>query len=165
MKMRWVAIAMVAGAMVAGAQDAGFSTAPGALHTEAEMREQGKALLEKAAKGSGSATLPMEKYAGHFLGLTARTKSGGGEMHARWSDVFVAVEGEATVLVGGTIEDRKDNADGESRGTRVVGGTAYVMHKGDVLHIAPGVAHQTTVAPGKTFIYFVVKAEVPNWGK
>ena len=165
MKMRWLGVVLAAGAVVAVGQDAAFSTTPGAFHSDAELRAIGAKLLEKAAKGSGSATETMEHYPGHFLGLTARTKSGGGEMHARWSDVFTAVDGEAIVLVGGTLEDRKDVEGGESRGTRVIGGTPYTLHKGDVLHISPGVAHQTTVPAGKTFIYFVVKAEVPNYGK
>ena len=33
-----------------------------------------------------------------------------------------------------------------------------ILHAGDVFHVSPGVPHQTTVAPGKTFTYMVVKA-------
>jgi hypothetical protein len=134
------------------------------FHSSAWLHEQGDKLLAEARAGSGSATLQLEKYPGHYTSLTARTKSGGGEMHGMWSDVFVALDGEANVITGGSLVGRKDGPGGESRGTSVEGGTDHVMHKGDVIHISPGVAHQTMVPAGKTFVYFVVKAEAQKSG-
>ncbi len=140
------------------AQDSRFSTNGADYHSASSMQREGAKLLTQAKAGSGSATLSMEKYPGHFMNLTVRTKSGGGELHANWSDIFVALDGEATVITGGTLVDRQNGAGGESRGTKVEGGSAYVMKKGDVIHISAGVPHQTMVAPGKAFTYFVVKA-------
>ena len=138
---------------------------PGAdEHGYQSLQEQGKALLAQAAKSpNGIATAQLERYAGHFDSLTARTKSGGGEVHRRWNDVFVVVDGEATVLTGGHVVDPRDTVADEQRGTRVEGGEAHVLRRGDVLHISTNTPHQTVVAPGKTFVYYVVKVEDPGW--
>ncbi len=155
---RILGVAVLAMATFGVAQDTAMSKNEADYHSAAWLHEQGEKLIAQARAGTGSATLALEKYPGHFMSLTARTKSGTGEMHAEWNDIFVALEGEANVLIGGHLENRMEKPNGESAGTRVVGGTEHIMHKGDVLHIAPGVAHQTTVPEGKTFVYFVVKA-------
>ena len=66
----------------------------------------------------------LERYPGLLTLLTVRTKSGGAEMHANWNDVFVVLDGEATEMTGGTMVDRKEQADGETRGTRLEGWNA-----------------------------------------
>jgi hypothetical protein len=93
------------------------------------------------------------------MNLMVRTKTGVGEMHANWTDILVAIDGEADIITGGTLVDRTDGRDGESRGTRSEGGTDHIMHKGDVLHIMPGTAHWTVLQPGKTFTFWAVKIE------
>ena len=152
----WVA----GGLMVASA---GLAHDGVAYHSAASLKDAEAKLLEQArTSANGIASLAMEKYPGHFMNLVARTKSGGGEIHARWSDVFVVLDGEATVIVGGTVVDPKDGVGGEVRGAKLEGGTSYLLKKGDVLHILAGTPHQTVVAPGHTFTYFVVKAEAPK---
>ena len=94
--------------------------------------------------------------------LTARTKPGGAELHKDFSDFFIVLDGEATVITGGTVENAKETSPGEIRGTRVGGGTAQPMRKGDVVHIAPGVPHQTVVPAGKYFLYYVIKVQAPD---
>jgi quercetin dioxygenase-like cupin family protein len=44
----------------------------------------------------------------------------------------------------------------------IEGGERHVMRKGDVVHISPDVPHQTLVASGKTFTYYVIKVEAPK---
>ena len=141
------------------------STAGGPIDevTAAELATQSAALLQQAqASPSGLSSVTLKKYPGHFTMLTVRTKSGGAEQHDHWNDIFIALDGEATVVVGGTIENKKESTPGEPRGTRVVGGTEHVMHKGDIVHISPGVPHQTLVPAGKTFTYYVIKAAEPG---
>jgi mannose-6-phosphate isomerase-like protein (cupin superfamily) len=119
---------------------------------------QGKSLLEEAGKSpTGIASATLEKYPGHYTMLTARTKSGGAEMHADWNDIFFILDGEATEVTGGTIVDPKEVSPGETRGTKVEGGTPTPMRKGDIIHIVPNTPHQTVLAPGKTFTYYVIK--------
>lgn len=127
-----------------------------------QLEEQARSMLADALKSpSGIASVTLEKYPGHFTMLTVRTKSGGAEMHGQWNDIFVVLDGEATELIGGTIVDQKSAPGGETRGTRVEGGTPTPMRKGDVIHISPNTPHQTVLAPGKTFTYYVIKVAAP----
>jgi uncharacterized RmlC-like cupin family protein len=71
-------------------------------------------------------------------------------------------DGEATVLTGGTVVDPKEASPGEMRGSGLEGATPHVIRKGDVMHISPGVPHQTVVAAGKTFTYYVIKVAEPQ---
>ena len=129
----------------------------------AAIAAQAKTLLVEAqASPSGSASVTLEKYPGHLTMLTVRTKSGGAEMHRDWNDIFVVVDGEANEVTGGTIVGAKETTPGETRGTMVQGGTPTVMQKGDVIHISPNTPHQTVLAPGKTFTYYVIKVEAPK---
>jgi len=127
----------------------------------AALAEQGKALIEKARAGSGSAGITLADYNGHHTMLTARTASGGAEFHGRFADFLIVVDGEGTELTGGTIVDRKEKPGGEVSGTKLEGATAHVLHKGDVIHIPAGTPHQAIMAPGQTITIFVIKVEEP----
>ena len=152
--------------MTRRAQDAApQAQAGGDEFTTDYMLQHVPALLEKAKTTSdGTASMVMHRYPGNYLNLMVRVRTGIGEMHANWSDVLVAIDGEADVITGGTLVDRKDQAGGESRGTRSEGGTPHLMHKGDVIHIMPGVAHWTVLEPGKNFVFWAVKIEAPQAG-
>jgi uncharacterized RmlC-like cupin family protein len=76
-----------------------------------------------------------------------------------WSDVFLAQDGEATILYGGTLENQKDAGNGEMRGDKHIGGKSLKVHAGDVLVVPPGIPHQTIVEPGKMFFTLIVKVE------
>jgi mannose-6-phosphate isomerase-like protein (cupin superfamily) len=122
------------------------------------LASQARTMLAEAEKSpSGLATVTLKKYPGHYTMLTVRTKSGGAEMHADFNDIFVVLDGEATEITGGTIVDPTEVSPGETRGTRVEGGASTSMRKGDVIHIDPNMPHQTVLAPGSTFIYYVIK--------
>lgn len=128
-----------------------------------QIATQAKAMLADAQKSpAGIASVTLEKYPGHFTMLTVRTKSGGAEMHAGWNDIFVVLDGEATEYTGGTIVDAKESSPGETRGSKVEGGTPTPMRKGDVIHISPNTPHQTVLEPGKTFTYYVIKVQAPK---
>jgi mannose-6-phosphate isomerase-like protein (cupin superfamily) len=146
------------------AQTPPVKSGPGIDRTSsAQMEEQAKKLLADALKSpAGSASATLESYPGHYTMLTVRTQSGGAEMHANFNDIFFVVDGEATEITGGSIVDGKESAPGETRGTRVEGGTSTPMRKGDVIHISPHTPHQIILAPGKSFTYFVVKVAVPK---
>ncbi len=118
---------------------------------------------QAAAAAGGIAGVTLEKYNGHLTMLTVRVKSGVGEFHKRDNDIFIVLDGDATVLTGGMLVDPKAAASpDEIVGTRVEGGVAHVLHKGDTLHIPANTPHQTMVAPGKTFTYYVIKIAEPK---
>ena len=163
--MRWL-ITLVAVISIAGgasAQDHSYSTHPSDFHSAAYLKEQvAKLLTEAKASPSEFANLSMERYPGHRMNVIVRVKNGSAELHGKYSDIYVALDGEAAILIGGTMENRVEMADGEARGTRVIGGTRQELRPGDVIHIAPGVPHQVLIGPGKSFSYIMVKAEVPS---
>jgi len=87
-----------------GACACGHAGPRGHRDSAASIAELGKKIMAQAAKNpDGLVSFPMDKYPGHYTMLTARTKSGGGEMHADFNDFLIPVEGEASIVIGGTI--------------------------------------------------------------
>lgn len=137
-----------------------ISTSPFDQRTGVEIEKQAHEFLELAkTRPDGSMSTTLERYPGHLTMLTARTKPGGAELHRDWNDIFIVLDGEATERIGGTIVDAKETTPGEVRGKEVTGGVDHVMRKGDVIHISPGTPHQTVVAEGKHFLYYVIKVQ------
>ena len=136
-------------------------TPPEVLNLDA-LAAQGEELLAKARAGNGSAAITLSNYQGHYTMLTARTKSGGGELHGHYADFLFVIAGEGTELTGGTMLNPKDLPDGEVRGTGLEGATPHVLHKGDVIHIPAGTPHQAIEAPGQTITIYVVKVREPE---
>lgn len=93
--------------------------------------------------------------------IDAGRREGPGEVeyHERVVDVMRVVDGTATVITGGEIEDAREVAPGELRGRAVSGGKTHKLSAGDVLAIPNGVPHQF-VEVSDPFLYFVVKVEV-----
>jgi mannose-6-phosphate isomerase-like protein (cupin superfamily) len=132
------------------------------LLTPTDVAALGAAQLIKAKQSeSGSSGTILEKYPGHYTMISARSKSGGAEVHAHFSDFLIVVDGEGTELTGGTVVEPKEGADGETRGLRLEGATSHPLHKGDVIHIPAGTPHQAIEAPGQTLTLFVIKVEKP----
>ena len=127
--------------------------------SKAQLLERAKHLQEQAAKGDGSASETLEKYPHHDTMLAFRQKSGGGELHQNFADMFVILDGHATVVTGGSVVEQKTVSPGEIRGKSVEGGTRQEVKAGDLVHIPAGTPHQTVVADGETVTYFVVKVE------
>ena len=89
--------------------------------------------------------------------VTIREKSGQVEVHAAWEDHIFALDGEATLVLGGTVENGKTTAPGETRGDSIKGGKSFTMHPGDYFYIPINTPHQMIVAAGKHIRYAVVK--------
>ena len=124
----------------------------------AELLERAKHLQQLAAE-KGSASETLEKYPHHYTMLAFRNRSGGGELHQNFADLFYILDGHATVLTGGEVVEPKITAPGETLGASVKGGTPQEVKAGDVVHIPAGVPHQMVVPAGDTVTYFVVKVE------
>jgi mannose-6-phosphate isomerase-like protein (cupin superfamily) len=121
--------------------------------------EEAGGLKAKAPANHGAASETLQKYGVDYTMLSYRTQDGGGELHANFADIFVVVEGEATLLTGGELEHQETSAPGEFRGTAVLHGSSTHLGKGDVVHIPPGTPHQLLIAKGNTFLYFVIKVK------
>src|ERR1700761_720755 len=165
-----IGVVLCGGLVLLGSGRAGAQAQPGPpvitttpeLLDFAELAERGKPLLDQARNGSGSAGITLAHYNGHYTMLTARTASGGGELHQHYADFLIVVEGEGTEMTGGTMVDPKTNPGGEIRGKTLEGATPHVLHKGDVIHIPAGTPHQAIEAPGQSIIIYVIKVEEPG---
>ncbi len=134
---------------------------PEVLNLQA-LAEQGKALLEQAQQGSGSVGITLAHYPGHYTMLTARTKSGGAELHKHYADFLFVIAGQGTEMTGGTIVDPKELPNGELRGTRLEGAARHTLHTGDFIHIPAGTPHQAIEDPGQSITVFVIKVQEPE---
>ena len=126
--------------------------------SRAELLERARHLQQMAAE-KGSASEKLETYPHHFTMLAFRNRSGGGEVHQNYADVFFIVDGRATLVTGGEVVDPKSTGPGETLGASVKGGSRQELKPGDVVHIPASMPHQMVLADGDTVTYFVIKAE------
>jgi len=130
------------------------------VYSQAELEAKAQALMKQAVDSpNGLAGITLEKYPSHFSMLNVRTRTGGAEIHAHFADIFFVIDGEASLVTGGTVVDPKENPNGETSGSSVKGGQQRKLVKGDIVHISAGVPHQLVIDPGKTFAYFVFKVQ------
>lgn len=127
--------------------------------TPAQLLERAQHLKQIAAQGDGSASETLDKYPRHYTMLAFRNRSGGGELHQNFADLFYILDGRATIITSGQLENPKTTAPGEIRGTGVSGGSRQDVNAGDVVHIPPGMPHQMLLPEGATVTYFVVKIQ------
>jgi mannose-6-phosphate isomerase-like protein (cupin superfamily) len=91
--------------------------------------------------------------------LANRRGAGQVEYHEHTNHVFVMAEGEATLVVGGTMVDPKRTAPDQMRASSVEGGTTYHLSKGDVITIPAKTPHWFKEVPTKTVAYYAVNIE------
>ncbi len=70
-----------------------------------------------------------------------RTAAGGAEIHAGFTHVWYIVDGEATLVTGGTVLGSRVEGPGEIRGSGLEGGQQHHLVKGDVIVIPAGLPH------------------------
>jgi mannose-6-phosphate isomerase-like protein (cupin superfamily) len=91
--------------------------------------------------------------------LAQRREAGPAEYHDHTNHVFVMVEGEATMVVGGTMVDAKRTALDQMRAPSLEGGTVYHLSKGDVITIPAKTPHWFKEVPTKTVAYYAVNID------
>jgi mannose-6-phosphate isomerase-like protein (cupin superfamily) len=79
------------------------------------------------------------------------------EVHARETDIFYVTDGEATLVVGGTVVGGKTTGPGQIRGTDIQGGQTQKLKKGDVVTIPAGTPHWFKELGTPTVSYLTVK--------
>ena len=131
-------------------------------HSTQQLMQDARPLREQADKGSGMASKILDKYPGHYTMLGYRDKDGQAELHKTVADFFVVLEGNATLLSGGTVVNPKPSGPGEVRGDSVQGGASVKLSKGDVVHIPADVPHQLLIPAGRSFTYFIIKVDNPK---
>jgi mannose-6-phosphate isomerase-like protein (cupin superfamily) len=152
----------VAAVLLGGVQAATLTGDSALVIPKADVQAQTAKVIaatSPSSKDAGSAVLGS--YGNLTLRLYVRKVSGGGEIHAHFDDLMIVQQGTATLVTGGTLADRKELPNGESRGSSVVGGTSRKITVGDVVIVPAGVAHQSIVEPGSTYAYMVAKVHEP----
>jgi mannose-6-phosphate isomerase-like protein (cupin superfamily) len=91
--------------------------------------------------------------------LAQRRGAGMVEYHDHTNHVFIIAEGEATLLVGGTMVDPKRTAPDQMRAPSVEGATTYHLSKGDVITIPAKTPHWFKEVPTKTVAYYAVNID------
>ena len=94
-----------------------------------------------------------------LLVLAQRRGAGEVEVHDRTNHVFIFVDGEATLVVGGTMVDPKRTAPDQTRAPSAQGGTTYHMTKGDVITIPAKTPHWFKEVSTRTVAYYAVNID------
>ena len=115
--------------------------------------------LSQELDSEKSASDVLGTYGNHHFEIAIRKATGSAELHETQNDVFFVVSGEATLVTGGTLVDRKLTEPHEYEGKSIAGGQSVKLTAGDVVHIPFNVPHQLFVEPGKEIEYFVVKID------
>jgi mannose-6-phosphate isomerase-like protein (cupin superfamily) len=91
--------------------------------------------------------------------LAQRREAGLVEYHDHTNHVFIMVEGEATMVGGGTMVEPRRTAPDQMRAPSLEGGTTYHLSKGDVITIPAKTPHWFKEVPTKTVAYYAVNIE------
>lgn len=148
-----LAVSLVSATGLHAADPEGF-----ALWTGKMIKSSGSELAGRIDEG-GFAWKDLGAYKNHLAGISHREKDGVGELHQTQADLLIVEEGEATLIVGGTMIAPKEVKPHEIRGTGIQGGETKKLTVGDVVHIPAGVPHQLKIASGTKFTYFVIKVD------
>jgi mannose-6-phosphate isomerase-like protein (cupin superfamily) len=128
-------------------------------YTPKGLREQAVPLKEKAAANNGAAAETLQKYGVDYTMLSVRSKDGGVELHQKFADIFVILDGNAVLLSGGELADPKPSSSGEMQGSSIRNATSINLSKGDIVHIPANTPHQLLIPKGSTLTYFVIKVK------
>src|SRR4051812_30546280 len=106
--------ASIGALLIAGAQAASAQATPAPAATVLPSSRL-VAIGDSLTPGS-SRTAQLARGPGYTYAVTHRDSSGGLEVHAEWTDIFVIESGSASLLSGGVAEGAKESTPGELRG-------------------------------------------------
>jgi glc operon protein GlcG len=136
---------------MAGAAAAGAAARRGALPAMPVTHLDGARVAAAFARG-----MPLLEVDGYKIHASRRDAPGLAEVHDVETDVIYVVDGSATLVTGGALDDGTVTEPGQVRGPRIRGGVSRRLARGDVVVVPPGTPHQFTEVQAP-FLYFVVK--------
>jgi glc operon protein GlcG len=92
----------------------------------------------------------------YMIHASRRDKAGMAEVHTKDADLIRVVDGDATLVTGGTVVDGKNIATDEIRGASIANGDEVKLAKGDVVIVPAGTPHWFKQV-SQPFLYYVVK--------
>lgn len=94
-----------------------------------------------------------------LLVLANRREAGAVEYHEHTNHIFIIVEGEGTMITGGTmVNAKRTNAD-QMTATSIDGGETFHLTKGDVITIPAKTPHWWKELSTKNIAYYAVNIE------
>jgi mannose-6-phosphate isomerase-like protein (cupin superfamily) len=144
---------LLAIAALFGADPSGF-----VVWKAADLKNYEKTLHAKLSQDH-SANERLPDYEGHAVFAVHREGTGLAEAHEMVAHMIYVISGEATIVVGGTMANKKATAPGHTSGGSVDGGETKKVDAGDVLHIPAKVPHLVKVASGAQITYLMMSLE------
>jgi mannose-6-phosphate isomerase-like protein (cupin superfamily) len=155
--MKLCAVLAVAMSLPVLCSTATAQTASAVAYSPDQLLQLAQQMRDEAKNSKETGTGILEKHLDSATILAFRDRDGKAELHQQFGDVFVVLQGTATLVTGGTIASPTTSAPGEIRGASIEQGIRKKLQEGDIAHIPPGVPHQVLLDAGGTFTYFVVK--------
>jgi hypothetical protein len=156
----------------------------GALYAQAPRQPRGTATdvsnadltaaVQKMTGAVGDVQLKVvaiENQPNVGIGIVKRTRPGGANSieHSQITEIYHFIEGSATLVTGGTMENAKDSAhesqvvrllNGPStQGGKLTGGVSRKMTVGDVVIIPPNTPHWFSDIASDQIVYLVVRVD------
>jgi len=78
------------------------------------------------------------------------------ELHDASDDFYYVLNGSATLVLGGKLDDPKEADPGEWRSPRIIDGKSFEIRKGDLVVVPRGTPHQRSTA-NKDFTMILIK--------
>ncbi len=113
-----------------------------------------KAELVRPKAGVGGGMTPLAVGHPGQLDQFIRTEPSAYELHTNLEHLFIATGGEATMIIGGVLEDQKPapNDPNSRNGTKITGGRTVVVKAGDIVFIPANTPHYTVPKGEISFI-------------
>jgi mannose-6-phosphate isomerase-like protein (cupin superfamily) len=154
--------ALVLASTQAGAQQAPASASgeiPGFELWSSNKVKEASARLEKDIGDKNILFETMGNWKGHSVYLVLRAKTADAEFHKTEEDLYFAMGGHATFVIGGEMVDPKTMPRKQVRSATIKGGEKRDVRPGDVVHVPRAIPHQLVLAPGEKFLYFLIKLD------
>ncbi len=109
--------------------------------------------------GPGTFLVDMIEYNPSKGGASVlrRTRPGHAEVHMRLTDTWYVIQGEGTLVTGGSLSESTETEADEFRGRGITGGEERHIGRGDFVRIPAGVPHWIRQIDANEICYLVVK--------
>lgn len=81
------------------------------------------------------------------------------ELHETESDFQITMQGEATLMMGGTLVEPEKRPRKQQRGKAIEGAKSYPLAAGDIIHVPPATPHLLVIEPGEPYLYLLIKID------
>jgi glc operon protein GlcG len=108
--------------------------------------------------------MPLLENGEYKIHASRREGPGMVEIHERDTDIIYVLDGQATLVTGGTVVEGKTAAPEEIRGSAIDGGQTRRIARGDVIVVPHGTPHWFRDVHSGPLTYYVVKVPTGKGG-